>query len=202
MNRRTFGRVAGLGIASMGFIDRAHAEATPNQGPLSRLVTAQQALRDAPDSGSAFDALLAIVRQSLPILHATALTVRHNPSDDARPGTVRRIYSTVPQSYPVGGWKKLAGSDWAETVLVRHETLVASGKQALAHYFPDHALLQSLGTTTLVNVPVTSCRQTIGAFAFMCEQSLDRTSVTDELQLLTSLAAPLFLAADDSDHPT
>ncbi|KVU63103.1 hypothetical protein WK70_04500 [Burkholderia cepacia] len=79
---------------------------------------------------------------------------------------------------------------------------MASGKQALAHYFPDHELLQSLGTTTLVNIPITSCRQTIGAFAFMCEQSLTAESVPDELQLLTSLAAPLFIQAGESTRPT
>lgn len=201
MNRRAFACTTGISIASIAFNRRAHADEASGKDSLARLVAAEQALGEAPDANSAFDGLLAIVRQALPFLHATALTVHREPGADAHPGTVRRLYSTVPQAYPVGGWKKLAGSDWADTVLVRHEVLVASGGQALAHYFPDHALLQSLGTTTLVNIPVRSCRQTIGAFAFMCDRSLDRHAVTDELLLLTALAAPLFIPVDDGSPP-
>jgi hypothetical protein len=112
---------------------------------------------------------------------------------------VRRIYSTVPESYPVGGWKHLSGSDWANTVLVRREVLVASGDADLRHYFPDHELLRSLGTVTLVNVPVVCCERAIGAFAFMCGEPLTRAAVTDELILLTALAAPLFVADVDEN---
>jgi len=201
MNRRTFSSMAALGVAGLSVVPSSHASSVPasSDNELGRLLAANQAVRDAHSTDGAFDAWLQITRTTFPVVQATALTVRNEPGGDPRPGTVRRIYSTVPQSYPVGGWKKLGGSDWADTVLIRREVLVASGKEALAHYFPDHELLGSLGAVTLVNVPVVSCGRVLGAFAFFCDRPLTRAAVTDELILLTSLAAPLFVApADES----
>ncbi len=195
MNRRTFSAMAALGVAGVSVAPSSPAASVSQDNPLNTLLAANQAVRDAHSKEGAFDAWLQATRQVFPVLQATALIVRNEPGGDPRPGTVRRIFSTVPQAYPVGGWKKLGGSDWADTVLIRREVLVASGNDALAHYFPDHELLRSLGTVTLVNVPVVSCSQAIGAFAFFCDRPLARTAVTDELVLLTSLAASLFIEA-------
>ncbi|MFM0149020.1 hypothetical protein [Paraburkholderia sp. RL18-085-BIA-A] len=69
---------------------------------------------------------------------------------------------------------------------------MANNDADLVHYFPDHQLLKSLGTATLVNIPAVVCQTTVGAFAFMCAEVVPEGAITEEIRLLTALTAPLF----------
>ncbi|MGN8063370.1 hypothetical protein ACTJK4_17100 [Ralstonia sp. 22111] len=93
----------------------------------------------------------------------------------------------------------MTGSDWAAHVLQGQRVLVASGEAQLKRYFPDHALLASLGTHTLVNIPVVVCRRTIGALALPCEQaSIDSTTINELHRLVPSLAPAFLWSADNA----
>jgi hypothetical protein len=193
MNRRNFTSLAALG-ASAVFLSRPSNAATNvnTNGPSATLAQGQTAIRQATSRGSAIQAWLEVVKLRLPFLQATALVSRPRPDAPKELGAVRRIYSTVPSAYPVGGWKQLSGSDWARKVLERGDVLVANNDVDLEHYFPDHQLLKSLGTATLINIPVVVCKRTVGAFAFMCAEVVPETAITEEIRLLTALTAPLF----------
>jgi hypothetical protein len=164
------------------------------------MIAAIEAVRNAGSANAAFTAWQAIAQKALPHLGMTALVSK--VSQEGKPqsiGDVRRVFSSVPSAYPVGGWKHLSGSDWSRHVLERQQVLVASGGDALAKYFPDHELLRSLGTRTLVNVPVVVCRKTVGAFAFLCAQESVEPEVTVELERMASVATSVFLVPGASD---
>ncbi|ODP34540.1 GAF domain-containing protein [Pandoraea sp. ISTKB] len=153
-------------------------------------------IRQAASTTAAFQAWDAIVNPLLPFIHATALVCSasdaSNATADRSPGDVRRVFSTVPTAYPVGGWKHLSGSDWAQHVLIEQKTLIASGQAPLKHFFPDYALLESLGVRTLVNIPIVVCRRTIGAFALLFDATeIDRAALA-EVERLAPLMAGVF----------
>lgn len=193
MNRRNFASLATLSAAAVVF-SRTSSAAT-NAGsndPSVTLARAQAAISQGTSREAAIQAWLDVVKPRLPFLQATALVSRPHPDAPNELGAVRRIFSTVPSAYPVGGWKQLSGSDWARKVLERGEVLVANNDADLEHYFPDHQLLRSLGTVTLVNIPVVVCKRTVGAFAFMCAEVIPPSAITEEIRLLTAPTAPLF----------
>ncbi|GAB7547686.1 GAF domain-containing protein [Cupriavidus sp. 8B] len=130
---------------------------------------------------------------ALPFRHMTALVTKHASGGADDPGDVRRIFSSVPSAYPVGGWKHLSGSEWSAHVLQAQRVLVASGSSALVRYFPDHALLRSLGTRTLVNIPLVVCQRTVGALALLCEQERIDPAALARIEALAPYTAPLFV---------
>jgi hypothetical protein len=161
---------------------------------------AMASIRNADSVQAALTAWALVVQKALPHLQMTALVSKVAPDGKSQAvGDVRRIFSTIPSAYPVGGWKHLSGSDWSRHVLERQQVLVASGNEALAKYFPDHELLRSLGTRTLVNIPVVVCRKTVGAFAFLCAQEAIAQDVTAAIDRLASVAAPVFLLPGVAD---
>jgi hypothetical protein len=193
MNRRDFASLTAVSASALVLSRTSNAATNLNSNdPSATLAQAQTAIRQATSRDAAIQAWLEVVKPRLPFLQATALVSRPRPEAPKELGAVRRIYSTVPSAYPVGGWKQLSGSDWARKVLERGEVLVANNGSDLEHYFPDHKLLKSLGTATLVNIPVVVCKRTVGAFAFMCAEIVPESVSTDEIRLLTALTAPLF----------
>ena len=194
MNRRHFTLSAAAGLLAPSFSATAQPAANAMQGSASAMDMAMANIRNADSVQAALTAWGLVVQKALPHLQMTALVSKAAPDGKSQAvGDVRRIFSTIPSAYPVGGWKHLSGSDWSRHVLERQQVLVASGNDALAKYFPDHELLRSLGTRTLVNTPVVVCRKTIGAFAFLCAQETIAQDVTAAIDHLGSVAAPVFL---------
>ena len=75
---------------------------------------------------------------------------------DAAASTVERLYSSNPQTYPVGGKKAKRDTAWGRKVLTEHRLLVSAGDAALRESFDDHATIIGLGLHSCVNVPLVS----------------------------------------------
>lgn len=200
MDRRTFAKSVALAALLAPALTQAKQNSTakPVVNVDDLIERASEAMRSSGSPLEAFAQWSTTAAIVMPFLHMTALVAKEGADPAAGPGDVRRVYSSVPSAYPVGGWKHLAGSDWAAHVLQGQRILVASGEAQLKHYFPDHALLASLGTRTLVNIPVVVCRRTIGALAFLCEQASIDSATINELHRLVPSVAPAFLLSTDS----
>jgi hypothetical protein len=81
---------------------------------------------------------------------------------DARSGEGQRVYSNMPDAYPVLGTKPVESSVWTETVLNRHEVFVANDIGAIAEVFSDFALIRSLGCESAMNIPIVVSGSVIG----------------------------------------
>ena len=73
-----------------------------------------------------------------------------------------RIYSNVPEAYPVSGRKALPRESWASTVLERQEIFVANSIEGIAAVFPDHELIRSLGCESVLNIPIVVAGRVLG----------------------------------------
>ena len=50
---------------------------------------------------------------------------------ELNPLRVRRLYSSNPAAYPVGGFKDKHGTEWGQTVLLDQQTLICRGRAEL-----------------------------------------------------------------------
>lgn len=73
---------------------------------------------------------------------------------DRAAGLARRVYTSDADAYPVSGTKSMSQGAWTEQVVERGEVFVANTVAEFAIYFPDHALIESLGCGAALNVPI------------------------------------------------
>ena len=73
---------------------------------------------------------------------------------DRAAGLARRVYTSHPDTYPVSGTKPMQHNGWTRQVIENGEVFVANTVNEFADYFPDHALIQSLGCESALNIPI------------------------------------------------
>ncbi|CAG9167480.1 GAF domain-containing protein [Cupriavidus respiraculi] len=108
---------------------------------------------------------------------------------------VVRLWSSDPQSYPVGGRKSKGDTPWTRQVLHRGEVYVGEGDAALAEVFDDVATIRGLGLTAVVNVPVCQHGRCVGTFNFLAARHAWTPVEVTTLRLLAQLAMPAVVAA-------
>lgn len=105
---------------------------------------------------AAFDALCALARETVGARLFTVMTF------DPETRAARRIYSNMPDAYPVSGTKPANETDWSRVVMGEGRTFVANDIDGIAEVFDDHALIRSLGCESVMNVPVVVAGRVIG----------------------------------------
>lgn len=106
--------------------------------------------------------------------------------DEGR-GVLRRVHSSAPDAYPVGGEKIMPrDAPWVAQVLLQGRPYLGRDPVAVAAVFSDYALIMSLGCGAVVNVPVLDGGHTLGVLNLLdSEGSYDEASVTAALPLAT-----------------
>lgn len=110
--------------------------------------------RDQPVA--AFDALRAITEATVGVKLFTVMTF------DPRTRLAQRIYSNMPDAYPVSGTKPANPTEWSRLVLEEKKTFVANDIDGIAKVFDDHELIRSLGCESVMNVPIIVAGEVIG----------------------------------------
>ncbi|MGV3553574.1 GAF domain-containing protein [Rhizobium sp.] len=96
----------------------------------------------------AFAALETLTREKVGVKLFTVMTA----DTDAKRS--RRIYSNMPDAYPVSGTKPYNETHWSDITLKQKRTFVANTIEDIAGVFDDHELIKSLGCESVINVPV------------------------------------------------
>jgi hypothetical protein len=73
---------------------------------------------------------------------------------DLAAGQSRRVFTNMPEVYPVSGLKEITPNDWTRRVLDGRKTFVANSLDEIRQVFPDHVLIGSLGCGSVINMPV------------------------------------------------
>lgn len=73
---------------------------------------------------------------------------------DRAKGLARRAYTSHPVEYPASGTKPMRNDAWTDLVLGQRRSFVANTTAEFAIYFTDHALINSLGCQSAMNIPV------------------------------------------------
>lgn len=108
------------------------------------------------DAQAAFDALCELTKQVVGVKLFTVMT------HDARTGEAGRVYSNMPEAYPVSGRKPANETDWTRQVIGEKRTFVANDIEGIAAVFSDHELIKSLGCESVINVPIIVGGQVLG----------------------------------------
>ena len=103
---------------------------------------------DATDPASTFRALHRAVAA---VAGARLFTVTRI---DRAAGLARRIHSSDPAAYPLSGTKPIRPDAWTAQVIEQGRPFVANSVAEFAVHFPDHALIESLGCRSALNLPV------------------------------------------------
>lgn len=75
-------------------------------------------------------------------------------SYDAQREEVERVYTNMPDVYPVGGRKQKNGTVWASQVLRDLRPFRAETTQGIREAFDDHAVMTGMGLGSILNIPV------------------------------------------------
>lgn len=116
--------------------------------PMALLDAVDAAARDRVIAFPRLRAVEAVVRAS--IGHGLCTAMVFDP--DAM--TVRRIFSSHPDAYPVGGAKPKRDTAWGRQVLIEGRVFTGEGEAAIRAHFDDHAVIAGLGLASVINVPV------------------------------------------------
>lgn len=148
------------------------------------------ALASAATQHAAFEALYQFSQALVPVRLWTVMSVDHTA------GLARRAYSNMPQAYPASGTKPMVPNAWSKVVIEGHKYFVANTLQDIAHVFPDHELIGSLGCGSVLNLPVVDQGVVIGTVNLLdAEHHFTPDRVTACQDLLTAPAHTAMLRA-------
>ncbi len=98
----------------------------------------------------------------------------------------RRVYTNMPEAYPVLGTKPMPDDAWSDHVQNRHETFVANSIEAIAEVFFDHELIRDLGCESVINIPVVVSGRLLGTINCLHQAghySPERVALAERLKL-------------------
>lgn len=123
---------------------------------LANLAALTERFAVEPQPALLYAAIDALVQEVIGHRLFTLMRV-HEASDE-----VERIYSSDTAAYPIGGRKVKRGTPWSRAVLDRGEVFVARNLDEVREAFADHALIESLGIGSIMNVPIAWAGRRLG----------------------------------------
>jgi hypothetical protein len=107
---------------------------------------------------------------------------------------VSRLYSSDPESFPVGGFKALGSTEWGRKVLIDGQILIAKNKADLTRIFPDHDLLINMGLGSAANIPIKSGGRIWGMLNMLHKEAFYTTEAVIKSQQVADLLGPVISA--------
>jgi len=136
------------------------------------------------ESGSqpeaAFNALWQLTRGIVGVKLFTVM------AHDGKKGVASRIFSNMPDAYPVSGTKPANATDWSRQVIERKQTFVANDIEGIRAVFDDHELIRSLGCESVINVPIVLGGEVLGTINCLHEAGFytsDKVKAAEALKL-------------------
>lgn len=128
----------------------------------------------------AFEALEALTKELVGVKLFTVMT------SDTKTKVAERVYSNMPDAYPVSGTKPYNEDIWSEITLRDQKTFVANTIEDIAKVFDDYELIQSLGCESVINVPVVIDGAVVGTINCLHDGGFytqDRVAAAEALKL-------------------
>lgn len=91
--------------------------------------------------------------------HRLCTVMRHDPVAKLN----RRVFSSDPERWPVGGWKPVPDAAWARAMLDKGRPWLCRDAADITATFPDAALILSRGLGSSPNLPIRRGGRTLGA---------------------------------------
>jgi GAF domain len=134
----------------------------------------------AESNGQPVAAFKALCEMTRAVVGAKLFTISaHDPERNRS----MRVYSNMPDAYPISGTKPVVETDWTRQVLVERQTFVANDIEGIAAQFSDHELIKSLGCESVINVPIVVGGDVLGTInclhraGFYTQEKVDASEV-------------------------
>jgi hypothetical protein len=127
-----------------------------HQRTVAHLDTITQLVAQAHDADAVMRAVDLACAELIGHQLFTIMVVHHQTME------VERLYSNMPDSYPVAGRKRKRATWWGEHVVERGEAFLGTGAADLEKAFADHVLIKSLGLGCVLNMPLVLRGKTCG----------------------------------------
>ena len=151
------------------------------------VITIAEIAANARDTEAVFRAIDALTQKT--IRHRLFTIMRlHGATHE-----VERLYSSLPEAYPVSGRKPKQGTPWGAQVLDRGEIFIANSPDEVRAAFTDHELIFSLGIGAIMNVPVRFRGRSLGTMNICSDAGWFADSDHATGRLLASLLVPPLL---------
>ncbi|MGJ7557358.1 GAF domain-containing protein [Variovorax sp. RB3P1] len=105
-----------------------------------------------------------------------------------------RIYTNMCEAYPVGGRKPVTDSPWMQQVMQRGLPYIGRNADDLREVFYDHALIDSLGCRSVLNIPLRWQGETLGTLNLLHEENWYGTQHIEPARVFAQLAVPAVMA--------
>lgn len=108
----------------------------------------------------------------------------------------RRIHTSHPKEYPLGGVKPMTRDAWYDVCIAARAPFVANTPAEFSALFPDHGLITSMGLGSCVNLPVIGGGgKVIGTVNLLAGQGHFSARVVQDCQGILSLHSAELAAA-------
>ena len=107
---------------------------------------------------------------------------------------VERLHSTHPGDYPVGGRKPITDSPWMQQVMQQGQPYIGRTADDIRDVFFDHALIESLGCRSVLNIPLRWQGETLGTLNMLHEENWYGDGHVELARVFAQLAVPAVMA--------
>jgi hypothetical protein len=154
---------------------------------LADIATIAEVTANAREPDAVFRAVEVLAQQAIGFRLFTVMRL-HGESQE-----VERLYSSLPDAYPVSGRKPKQGTPWGEQVLDRGEIFIANLPDEVRAAFADYELIFSLGIGAIMNVPIRFRGGSLGTMNICSEAGWFTDTDRGPGRLLGSLLVPPLL---------
>ncbi|MGJ7573764.1 GAF domain-containing protein [Variovorax sp. RB2P76] len=143
---------------------------------------------DTHQPQATFDAINAALAAT--VGHRLFTVLVHHPAQRES----ERIYTNMREAYPVGGRKPVTDSPWMQQVMQRGLPYIGRNADDLREVFYDHALIDSLGCRSVLNIPLRWQGETLGTLNLLHEENWYGTQHIEPARVFAQLAVPAVMA--------
>ena len=155
---------------------------------LADIAAVTEATANAREPDAVFRAVEALARKAIGFRLFTVMRLHAETQE------VERLYSSLPDAYPVSGRKPKQGTPWGEQVLDRGEIFIANSPEAVERAFADYQLIFSLGIGAIMNVPIRWSGRSLGTMNICGEAGWFTDADREPGKLIASLLVPALLS--------
>ena len=117
----------------------------------------------------------------------TVMVVHHDTLE------VERIYSNMPDVYPIAGRKHKRDTAWGRQVIEQARPYIGYASSDLEQVFDDHELIASLGLASVLNMPVRYDGRCVGTMNLLDRAGAYHKSQLPSAKLIASQLLPALL---------
>jgi hypothetical protein len=155
---------------------------------LTGLAAVAEVTANVPQPAAVFRAVEAVAQKTIGFRLFTIMRL-HAASVE-----VERLFSSLPDAYPVSGRKPKQGTPWGEQVLDRGETFIANSPDEVRSAFADYELIFSLGIGAIMNVPIRFRGRSLGTMNICSEAGWFTDADRAPGRVLAALLVPPLLS--------